>query len=549
MDYSSFLNYSLSNNVKNKNCYRINNRKPAKKRASLRFFLLFAVLSFSILFTFSSYSTRNPQTSAITSISSDNKLKNIQTTILELPVLTHHTEPVVEPSPFEEIETETAEEIKPVAITKDIEHPNLIKISTITNSKEPVSKKPQAKEPLIEKTNVNNIVVVINNKSSGEKQSVVITSSETKTKIASNSKTIVVKKGDSLSTIFKRLSLSANTLYKIINSDQQAKKLKKIKPGQKMTFYLTDNKFTSLHYEMNKVDTLIIDKKDKQFISHIESKDIETRQKFTSAAIENSLFLAGNKAGLSSAMIMEMAGIFGWDIDFALDVRKGDSFTVLYEEKFINDKKFSNGHILSAEFINKGKSYTAVRFTDSSGHTDYYSEKGLSMRKAFLRTPVEFSRISSRFSYSRKHPVLNKRRAHKGVDYAASRGTPIKAVGKGKVIFKGTKGGYGRVIILQHGSKYSTLYAHMNSYNKNVRKGSLVKQGQTIGYVGSSGLATGPHLHYEFRVNGVHRNPLTVSLPTAAPIEKKYRNDFQSTADTLISQLKSRKQETIALKD
>ncbi len=368
----------------------------------------------------------------------------------------------------------------------------------------------------------------------------------------SNTKTVIVKSGDSLSAIFKRLSLSAGTLHQIINSGKQAKKLARIKPGQKLVIQYDDsNEFQSLHYALDSIDTLVITKDDAQskYLSHIDSKEIEIRHQFAAGTITNSLFSAGNKAGLNSAMIMKLAQLFGWDVDFALDIRKGDSFAVLFEEKYINNKKIANGNILSAEFVNRGKTFKAIRYTDASGHTDYYSEKGLSMRKAFLRTPVAFSRISSRFSNGRKHPVLNKIRAHKGVDYAASRGTSIKSVGDGKVIFKGRKGGYGRVIILQHGSKYTTLYAHMNSYNRKIKRGGRVKQGQIIGYVGSSGLATGPHLHYEFRINGVHRNPLTVPLPSASPIARKYRADFQSIADTLISQLKTRKLETVALKE
>ncbi len=525
MNYSNFLNTSLSNSlnkkVKNKNCYRPSSYNIGKKQNRLHSFLLFSILLFSILFSLYSYSTTKSTSINTASIVDE----NITQTTLELPKITHHSVPETKPSPVVEAEIKTEENKQ-----QEINDTPLVKVKKVKVKSNPV---------LLTDTAIDNTT----------KKTTIIASSEIKIKPETESKIVIVKKGDSLSAIFKRLSLSANTLYRIINSGEQAKQLKHIKPGQEITIYLNNKKLDSLHYEMDKVDTLVIKKINNKFTSYIESKEIEVRQQFSTTTIESSLFLAGNKAGLSSAMIMQLAQIFGWDIDFALDVRKGDSFTVLYEEKFINDKKFSNGHILSAEFINKGKSYKAVRFTDKSGHTDYYSEKGMSMRKAFLRTPVEFSRISSRFSYKRKHPVLNKTRAHKGVDYAASHGTPIKAVGKGKVIFKGTKGGYGRVVILQHGSKYSTLYAHMKSYNRNIKRGTQVKQGQTIGYVGSSGLATGPHLHYEFRVNGVHRNPLTVSLPTAAPIENKYRSDFQSIADTLISQLKSRKQETIALKE
>jgi murein DD-endopeptidase MepM/ murein hydrolase activator NlpD len=230
---------------------------------------------------------------------------------------------------------------------------------------------------------------------------------------------------------------------------------------------------------------------------------------------------------------MEMAGIFGWDIDFALELRKGDSFKLLYEEHFLDGNKLRNGPILMAEFNNDGKLFKAVRYQTPDGNTSYYDpDDGRNKKRAFIRTPVKFARISSRFTNGRFHPVLKKWRAHRGVDYAAPTGTPIKAAGNGKVIFRGTKGGYGKTVIIQHGTKYTTLYAHLSKYAKSSKKGRTIKQGQIIGYVGKTGLATGPHLHYEFRVNGVHRNPLTVKLPKADPINSKYRKDFdQKTAE------------------
>jgi murein DD-endopeptidase MepM/ murein hydrolase activator NlpD len=210
---------------------------------------------------------------------------------------------------------------------------------------------------------------------------------------------------------------------------------------------------------------------------------------------------------------------------------------VLYEEQYLDGENIGGGNILAAEFVNHGNRYQAIRYTDAGGKTDYYSLDGKSMRKTFLRTPVEFSRISSRFSLGRKHPILNRIRAHKGVDYAASRGTPIKATGNGKIVHRGKKGGYGNTIAIQHGSKYSTLYAHMSKYRTALKTGSKVKQGQTIGYIGSSGLATGPHLHYEFRVNGTHRDPLKVKLPGADPLNKKYMDDFHAKAENLMAQI------------
>jgi murein DD-endopeptidase MepM/ murein hydrolase activator NlpD len=236
-------------------------------------------------------------------------------------------------------------------------------------------------------------------------------------------------------------------------------------------------------------------------------------------------------------MIMQLAHIFGWDIDFALNIRNGDSFSVIYQEDYLNGKKLNDGPILAAEFINQGHVYRAIRYTDPTGNSDYYDPSGKSMRKAFLRTPVEFTRISSGFTMGRFHPILNKIRAHKGVDYAAPTGTPIKATGDGKITFRGRKGGYGNVVILQHGARYSTLYGHMSKFRGGLAVGSRVRQGQVIGYVGMTGLATGPHLHYEFRIDGVHRDPLRVKLPGAEPLGNKYRDDFNSKAKALIAKL------------
>ena len=232
-----------------------------------------------------------------------------------------------------------------------------------------------------------------------------------------------------------------------------------------------------------------------------------------------------------------MTDIFAWDVDFALDIRVGDRFALIFEEQFKGREKVGEGPIAAAEFMNRGRRIRAVRYIDSTGRSDYFSPDGRSMRKAFLRTPVNFTRISSRFNLKRRHPILHKLRAHRGVDYAAPRGTAVKASGDGKVIFAGRKGGYGRTVIVRHGSVYTTLYAHLSRFSKGIRSGKRVRQGQTIGYVGSTGLATGPHLHYEFRVRGAHRDPLKVKFPKAAPLEKRYMADFREKADPLLAKL------------
>ncbi len=349
---------------------------------------------------------------------------------------------------------------------------------------------------------------------------------------------ITIKSGDSLAVIFSRLGIKPQQLHKLLVQGGATHNLKKIYPGQTLRVQTNSEQgLLALIYPIDKLSSLEVRRDGDDFAVSTTHRTPEFRIRNASVKINNSLFLDGHDAGLSDHLIMELAGIFAWDVDFALDIRKGDHFTVLYEEQFLDGENIGNENILAAEFVNRGKSYHAIRYTDNGGKTDFYALNGKSMRKTFLRTPVEFSRISSRFSLGRKHPILNRIRAHKGVDYAASRGTPIKATGNGKIVHRGKKGGYGNTIIIQHGTRYSTLYAHMSKYRGGLRKGSRVKQGQTIGYVGSSGLATGPHLHYEFRVDGTHRDPLRVKLPGAKPLDKKYLDDFTMKAQALVTQL------------
>ena len=358
---------------------------------------------------------------------------------------------------------------------------------------------------------------------------------------------IKVKSGHSLSSIFKKHKFSHQDLYRIMQKGKMAKALRNLQPGKVLEIESdAQGQLHSLSYQVNRLQSINVIRSNDDFDIQTFDKPVDKRISFSEGLIQSSLFEAGKQAGLSDALVMEMAGIFGWDIDFALDIRQGDKFSILYEEQFVEGKKYQTGTVLAAEFTSQGKTFKAIRFTDKSGRTNYYTPEGLSMRKAFLRSPVDFRRISSRFG-KRKHPVLNRMRLHKGVDYAARRGTPIQSSGDGKIIFKGRKGGYGRVVIVKHGSRYQTLYAHMNGFKRGIRVGKYVKQGQTIGFVGSSGRATGPHLHYEFRVNGAHRNPLTVKLPNAAPIKSAYKNDFIAHAKSLLAQLDTHKPTQIAL--
>lgn len=351
--------------------------------------------------------------------------------------------------------------------------------------------------------------------------------------------TETVKSGDNLSFLFQRAGLSDASLFELMQSNSETKQLTRLHPRQKFHFEIDNKKLYKLIYQKNKLNKIAFTRSESGFDYQKISLTPDVHVAYREATIENSLFLAGTNAGMDQSLIMEVANIFGWDIDFALDIRSNDSFSVLYEEQFLNGEKLRNGPILAAEFTNQGKTFKAVRYTDSKGSSNYFTPEGNSMRKAFLRTPVDFARISSHFNLKRKHPILNRIRAHKGTDYAAPTGTPIKAAGDGKVTWAGTKGGYGRTVMIQHGQSYKTLYAHMRRYGKGIKNGARVKQGQIIGYVGSSGLATGPHLHYEFYVNGAVRNPVRVNLPKAKAIPKKELADFKLQTKSIVATLQN----------
>lgn len=353
------------------------------------------------------------------------------------------------------------------------------------------------------------------------------------------SKLLSVKEGDSLSLLFDRHQLKAADWIALSKVPGAAKRLRRLQPGDTLSAELNHaNEVMSLRVRLDDASTLQLDRTaSNDFALTLLEDELEVREITAQGIIDSSLFLSAKSAGLSDRLTMELTDIFAWDVDFALDIRASDSFSVLYEEIYRDGKKLKDGNILAAEFINRDRTIRALRYTNEAGVSAYYSPQGEPMKKAFLRSPVDFTRISSRFSNGRKHPILNKIRAHKGVDYAAAGGTPVKAAGAGKVVFAGVKGGYGNVLIIQHAGKYKTLYAHLQNFRRGIRRGVSVSQGQTIGYVGMTGLATGPHLHYEFQIDNRHVNPLTVKLPSAPKIAAAKLELFKSETAILLSKL------------
>jgi len=349
----------------------------------------------------------------------------------------------------------------------------------------------------------------------------------------------VVRRNDTLDRIFRQLKLSLNDLSTIRSVDGVRERLDVLRPGDAITLVHSDGLVQMLKRRISESEILTVERRDDGFLATIDSTPIELRQSRTHGVIDSSLFVAARAAGVSSELIMRLANdIFGWKIDFALEIQRGDQFDIVYEQKYREGEYIGDGRILAAGFVNEGVSHRAIYFESSDGKVNgYFGPDGRSMRRQFLRAPLDFTRISSNFNPSRRHPILNTIRAHKGVDYAAPTGTIIKAAGEGRVGFVGVKGGYGRVVILEHGGGISTLYGHMSRFTKGLRSGQRIQQGETIGYVGSSGAATGPHLHYEYRLNGIHKNPRTVPLPDAAPIPITYMGEFQSRSGTLLAEL------------
>ena len=326
---------------------------------------------------------------------------------------------------------------------------------------------------------------------------------------------ITVRTGDNLSLIFNRAGFSDRDVYDVTSS-KKGGALRKIFPGQLIGFAANEeNALVAVRHIESPLKQTVYSKSEGQFVSEIITRETQARERSVALTIDSSLFLAGDRAGLSDGIIMELAAILGGVIDFALDPRRGDEIIILFEENFLDGEKFSDGNILAASFNNNGRIVEAYRYTDSSGDTGYFDADGVSMRKAFLKAPLDFTRVSSSFNPNRLHPIYKTKRPHRGTDYAAPRGTPVYAAGDGRIVEAGYTRSNGNYVFIQHGEGFKTHYLHLNK--KRVKRGDRVTQGQVIGTVGSTGAATGPHLHYEFLVNGVHRNPRTVHkiLPKA----------------------------------
>ncbi len=351
-----------------------------------------------------------------------------------------------------------------------------------------------------------------------------------------------VLSGDSLSEIFKRLHVSANVLDKILASDEHAKELTKLYPGHELHFaFDNDNKLVELKYTPSKLESLDITlNPDDSFKLEYIVKKPEVRLAYHKVTLENSLFLDGKKAGLSQTTVIRIANIFSGVIDFVLDPRKGDTFDVLYEEEFVDGEKIGDGELFAISYTNEKETFTAYRYKFKDGTTSYFNPQGLSMRKTFLRAPLDFTRVSSEFNMRRMHPVHKKIRAHRGIDYSAPTGTPVYAAGDGRVSKAGYSAANGNFVFIEHTREYTTKYLHFNK--RFARTGQRVKQGDVIGTVGSTGYATGPHLHYEFLLNGVHRNPRDIAklLPPADPIPAKDKKRFEEQIQSIKAEYQKR---------
>ena len=344
-----------------------------------------------------------------------------------------------------------------------------------------------------------------------------------------------VRKGDNLSVIFEEKNVPLNTAYQIFDLDE-SELLSNIIPGDIMVFNYVGDDLFSIEIMKDQINSIIIKTENKISIEKVK-KQTEVITSFGNGSIVSSFYNDAKSVGIPDSIIMDFAYIFGWDIDFIFDVRKGDRFSVIFETDYSQGERISSGDIIFAEFINKNERFIAQRFYDDIQGKQYFNEHGDNIKKAFLRAPLDFAYISSHFNPNRMHPILHKIKAHNGVDYAAKRNTPIKASGDGLISFIGRQSGYGRTIEIKHGGNIKTLYAHLERFNTKLKVGSKVKQGEVIGYVGDSGQATGTHLHFEFWQDQIRTDPVKVKLPSAKPVNKAQIEEFRNLLNSSLKKL------------
>jgi len=350
--------------------------------------------------------------------------------------------------------------------------------------------------------------------------------------------TVKPRSGDSMATIFNRLGLSAKNLHAVMQKNPHAKALIAIKPNQPIQFLINKHVLEKLVIPMSNIQTLTVYRSGQAYKTKVESKKTTTHDLYVTAIVKGSLYTTAKRLNIPSRLIRQMTDILGKEVDFSHAIRAGDQFSIVYDGYYVEDKLVGTGDIAAVTYTNRGKTVKAIRHISGHGDENYYTPEGNSLKKAFSRYPIKFSHISSTFALSRNHPILHYKRAHKGIDLAAPIGTPIQATGDGVISIIDRHNGYGNMIKIKHDKTYSTIYGHMLKFQKGLSKGSRVKRGQVIGYVGQTGLATGPHCHYELHVNNQPRNPTTLGLPTAAPVPNREMRSFKARASTLLARLK-----------
>lgn len=357
-----------------------------------------------------------------------------------------------------------------------------------------------------------------------------------------------IKPGEGFFQAMQTMGFGPDTAHAVMEAGKQARSLLDLKPGQVLRARAPDGELQALDFEIDILNKLEVRRDQEGYSAKLHTRPTEIALSQAAGVISSSLYMSAQQAGLSDQMILEMAEMFGWDVDFTQDIHPGDRFAVVYNQITLDGQKVRDGDILAAEFVNRGKVFRAVRYTAPDGRVTVYKPDGSSMRKTFTRNPLPVTRITSRFNPSRLHPIFKTVRPHRGVDYGAATGTPVQVTGDGRVSFAGRQGGYGNVIIVDHGRGNRTLYAHLSRFAAKLRTGQPVGQGQVIGYVGATGWATGPHLHYEFQVNGQNRDPLTVALPNAE-VPEAYRRHFQDQTSGWLATLDAMTTKQVARAD